>query len=791
VSRSHMQVRSPERGVWPIDTMRYDRSPLLTPLEQEALNRLLAEWGDQERYTVPKALACQLVRLLQPLYDIQDALGVQRRSCSIVWSAMCRGMCEHRTAYWVWSQHEWSALLTSLFLRYPRGYASATANRQPRYQLLAIAYCLGPPSDFWLPFLKEISPLACARLLFGEELLNTAITRIVEVLGTWGYQAGTAGAHMLLRTTVVEVFLANHSAHLEHVTLALLDSLREKLTPQPKRAVLERVSKALAQLGIIEAPLRSSQEMRKLLPEHRNTDGVHPEWVQWCLQWYRFSDLTPQIKWRYVGKLFQTGRWLKQEHPEVTCPQQWTSLLAAEYVAAVDQMKVGDFGIPEYCAKLSGKGGAPLTAATKDQQLAIMRAFFRDMQEPPHDVPRRFDPVRAFGTPRTICNQLGPNPRDLDPLLWAKLVHAALNLTEADLPRTKYGALHYPLAFVRAVAVVWVYSGLRSDEIRRLRLGCIRWQREDVTIPETGAVLPKEATCFLTVPTNKTTASFQKPVNPIVGHRINEWEWVRASGQPARGDRKTGSKMEYLFAHRGKSLGKEYLNARLIPLLCERAGIPRADERGAITSHRARATLATLLYNAPEGLSIFELMQWLGHKDPGTTQHYARVKPTRLAAAYSQAERNSRLVETLVDTKTDVTGKVNIYYVLGEHGLCGNPDWSSCLYRMACMKCPYFIPKDQTRLIEASRTVKRFMEVVELTEEELAAVQDDYGKLEAAVERSQHAATPTMLRRRAKGANGRGIPLTVLNTPPGPGEKHHLAYMEDWEKNSERTKRFL
>jgi len=775
MSQPQMQARRQGRGLWPIDTTRYDRSPLLTALEQEALKRLLADWGDKERCTVPKNLECRLLRLLQPVYDILGALGVQRRSCLVSIQAICRGMHAHRTAYWAWPEEEWAALLTSLFLRYPRGYANANANRQPRYQLLVLAYCIGPQTDFWLPFLTEISPLAFAHLLFGEALLETAIRQLTSVLGRWGYRAEAKGARTLLRTTVVEIFLASRSAHLEQVTYALLDSLHEKLTPQSKRAILERVSKALAQLGIIEAPLLSSQEMRKLLPEQRNTDGVDPEWVQWCLEWYRFSDLTSKVKWRYVGKLFQTGRWLAHMHPEVISPHQWTSKLAAEYVAAVDQMNVGDFGIPEYCTQLKGRVGTPLSARTKDQQLAVMRAFFRDMQEEPLDVPRRFDPVRAFGTPRTIRDQLFPNPRDLDPLLWAKLVHAALNLTEEDLPHTKPGALHYPLALVRAVAAVWVYSGLRSDEIIRLRLGCIRGPREDVMVPETGEVLPKEATCFLTVPTNKTTATFQKPVNPIVGHRINEWERVRASDQPACGDRKTGTKMEYLFAHRGKSLGKEYLNKTLIPLLCERAGIPRADERGAITSHRARATLATLLYNAPEGLSIFELMQWLGHKDPGTTQHYARVKPTRLAAAYSKAERNSRLVEALVDTKADVTGKVNVYYVLGEHGLCGNPDWASCLYRMACIKCPFFVPKDQSRLIEASRTVKRFMEVVELSEEELAAVQDDYHKLEAAVERTQHVAPPTVLRRRAKGATSRGIPLTVLNTHPGSGEEQHLA----------------
>jgi hypothetical protein len=126
-------------------------------------------------------------------------------------------------------------------------------------------------------------------------------------------------------------------------------------------------------------------------------------------------------------------------------------------------------------------------------------------------------------------------------------------------------------------------------------------------------------------------------------------------------------------------------------MLCAKAGIPPADERGAITSHRVRTTIAMLLHNAPEGLTIFELMQWLGHKDPKTTQSYARVKPTKLAAAYSKAEHTSRLV----DTKADANGEVKVSYVLGDHGLCGNPDWATCLYWMACIKCPFFVPKDQ------------------------------------------------------------------------------------------------
>jgi len=160
-------------------------------------------------------------------------------------------------------------------------------------------------------------------------------------------------------------------------------------------------------------------------------------------------------------------------------------------------------------------------------------------------------------------------------------------------------------------------------------------------------------------------------------------------------------------------------------------------------------------------------MQWLGHKDPKTTQHYARVKPTRLAAAYAKAERNSRLVEVLVDTKADNNGNVKVYCVLGDHGLCSNPEWATCLYRMACIKCPFFVPRNQALLVEAHKTVKRFMELVELTDEELAAVEDDVGKLQEAIQRTNNLPAPQGLHRRAKGSTQRGIPLTVLSNAPG------------------------
>lgn len=748
-----------QRSLMPLE--QYHRQPQLDAQEQEALAKAAAYFAGHRPTALPPDLHSQLVRLLEPLTDITTRLGIPPKHCKVYVPVMLLEVQRCSTTYWGWSEEQWTKLIVTSVPQF-----SQDSNQDLRRLLLLFAYLVGPQTDFFLPLLEGMLPFSLASTLFGKDVMNAAVERVLEALKTWGFEVATDNTRKCLKTTLAEVLLVNRSASVEQVTLELLSTLREKMIPY-KRASLERISKALTYLGIIEGPLPSLLAMKRIPPEQMDTDGIAPEWVAWCLRWYHFSCFIESTKRHRLGCLFRTGRWLAAVHPEITSPEQWDAKLAAEYVAAVDQMKVGDFAASEYLErmKVESDDRSPLLAATKRNQLDAMRTFFLDLQEDSHHLPRRFDPTRAFRTPRSTANQIGPNPRDLSPLIWAKIVLAALNLTEEDLPRGSHGVIQYPLAMVRAIATVWVYSGLRADEIARLRLGCIRWQREDVRVPETGEVLPKEAVCFLTVPINKTTTTFQKPVNPIIGQRINEWEQVRATGQAHYRDRKTGEKIDYLFIHRGQPVSKHYLNNTLIPLLCAKAGIPRADERGSITSHRARATLATLLYNAPEGLSILELMQWLGHTDPKTTQHYARINPTKLAAAYSKAERNSRLIEALVDTKADANGEVNIYYVLGDHGLCGNPDWATCLYRMACIKCPFFVPNDRAQLIAASKTIKRFMAIVELTDEELAAAQEDASKLEEAVERTQHISPPTLLRRRAKGAKSRGIPLTVLNMP--------------------------
>ena len=50
-----------------------------------------------------------------------------------------------------------------------------------------------------------------------------------------------------------------------------------------------------------------------------------------------------------------------------------------------------------------------------------------------------------------------------------------MNLEEKDLPVDAAESNFYPIEMVRAIAVVWCFAALRSDEIQRLRIGCVRW----------------------------------------------------------------------------------------------------------------------------------------------------------------------------------------------------------------------------------------------------------------------------------------------------------------------------
>ena len=189
--------------------------------------------------------------------------------------------------------------------------------------------------------------------------------------------------------------------------------------------------------------------------------------------------------------------------------------------------------------------------------------------------------------------------------MWAKLVWAGLNLSDQDLSRpgdsdTLGDGHFYPATLFRALAIMWLFSGLHRSEIVRLRIGCIRWERS----PNISSEPP---VCFLYVPVNKTRTAFSKPVDGVVGRSIELWGQMRPP-QPSSLDLKTGEQVHRLFSHRGRGISNYYINDVVISLLCK-AAVPLGDARGRITSHRTRATIASQLYNAKERSASFELQE--------------------------------------------------------------------------------------------------------------------------------------------------------------------------------------
>lgn len=751
-----------------LDLERYDRTPILSPIERTTLTEVLKpntflHHNGRVRYTI----ASGLERLILPLEALLTFLGTPRYLFGHIILAFLREIARRDLPFWGWSETEWVDSIGPTYA----GYCEHHGLRERatgRMEMLAAAYLFGGFTPFSRFPKGSLQIRLLARCVFGSQAITAAAERIVPVLTRWGY-AKYASLRDALEQMLALTFLTNRSPHLEDVTGALLESLWKQAPTKDIANAFILLSRVLVELRLLDKVLPSSHErMRLSFRQRAETTGIAPEWVEWCFRWHHLAlYLSPIVRDKYGFVLLKVGRWLAQQHPEVTTPGQWTAALAADWVATVEAMRGRDFAGIYPRPRGRQNAGKPLGPRSKKHHLEVLRAFFRDLQEEPFNVLRAFDPHRAFRTPQSIYRLIGPDPRDLDPLLWARLVHAAHTLTEQDLTRTHPGGYRYPVDLVRAVALLWCYGALRVDEICRLRVGCIRWQREDVPVAETGEVLPKDAVCFLNVPVNKTSTAFLKPINPVVGKAINAWEAVRPH-QPLALDPKTGERVHYLFALRGRPISRQYVNATLIPLLCKQAGVPTADERGSITSHRARATIATLLLNAPEGLSIWDLMQWLGHQRISSTEHYARRKQARIALAYTKAERNSLLIEALVDTKADAYGDVKVYYVLGADGLCSNPEWAACIYRLACRKCPFFIPAEQAQQIRAQERIKRFLEVVDLTDEELRAVQEDEQKIQENIERTAALPTPSVLRQRPKGQPIKGIPLPVITQ-----SKHH------------------
>lgn len=752
-TRAGAQARGLEPGGRePIDVARYDRAAALTPDETAALAAAggeFARWADPvwppgaalRRLITPLSDACGVIELPCPSERgrAQQAVGLLLAACA-----------SEGRAFWGFEPAVWGRLVgasqRAFFTAHPDVPDPAV-----RTYLMALGYLLGCATDLSRYGRYERERLA--RKVFGRSSVDAAVEQVRTVLTGWGYRREDRS---ILASALCETLLAACSPRLVDLSTELLETLRAAPHLRPRRAALYQVQRALAALGILEPPA----------PVPGGTTafaGMHPTWAAWIRRWRATTCVAPATRKHDFVVLARAGRWLAATHPDIVEPGQWTRELCAAYVASLDRARSGEY-TERTVGIAASRRGRPFSARTKDKYLGALRAFFRDCQEWGW-IPRRFDPGRALATPRAVKALIGPQPRVIADEIWAKLLWAGLNLEAADLPADP-AHRYYPLELIRAIALVWLFSGLRSDEIRRLRRGCIRWQKDAGVAAERGSA---GATCLLDVPAHKTGTTFTKPVDPLVGEAVAAWEQVRPA-QPPLLDRRTGEAVELLFCYRARPMDRSYINRRLIPILCQKAGVPQADARGPITSHRARATIASQLYNAKEPMTLFELQAWLGHRSPQSTQHYARITPTTLSRAYADAgyfARNVRVIEVLLDREAITSGAPAKgapwqYFDLG-HGFCTYSFFEQCPHRMACARCDFYVPKDSTttQLLEARGNLQRMLCQIPLTDEERAAVEEGATAVEQLLERLTDIPTPAGPTPRQ--LTGRTLP--VLDTP--------------------------
>jgi len=683
----------------------------------------------------------------------------QRRSAADAVALVLRGCTARRTSFWAWDAAAWAEVLgptrKAFQGRYP-GWADSSA----RTYAIALAYLFGFTE---LNLLGNVGRAAVARKVFGSARVGDAVGQVTSVLHGWGHRS----PQVTVRTEslVCHALLLNRSPLLADLSAEVLQDLRANAAvPYSLRQNIHSLHRALAALGLTSPPPPPA----RLAPPP--VEGVTPAWAGWVQRWHDTSPLPPRGRKGRRNQMLRMGRWLAAEHPEIQEPGQWTRELCAAWVAAVGRLRIGDY--IQSGDSLQERIGEPLMPRTKAGLLAGARQFFRDCQEWGW-IPRRFDPARALATPRSISALIGPDPRVIADDVWAKLLWAGLNLQHGDVYDSPAGRKH-PIELLRALALVWLFGGLRSDEIVRLRVGCIRWQHDACPAAQTSPGTGDAAVCLLDVPVHKTGTAFTKPVDPLLGQAVAAWEAVRPT-QPSVLDRKTSERVHLLFSYRAQGIAHRYLNDRIIPALCAKAGVPTCDVRGKITSHRARSTIATQLYNAKEPMTLFELQAWLGHGTPNSTQQYAKISPATLTRAYRDAgyfERNVRTIEVLIDRDAVASGQAEAgepwqHYDLG-HGWCSYTFFEQCQHRMACAKCDFYVPKNSSRaqLLEAKANLQRMLVAIPLTDDEKAAVDDGQEALDKLLDRLADTPAPDGSTPRQLACRAAEPPL--LQILPGP-----------------------
>jgi len=573
-----------------------------------------------------------------------DTIRLHAQSCVPVAKSrrhLFKYMAQTRRAFWAWSDETWVEVIHAVEER-----TSGT-----RFGMITFAYLF---SGFL--YVGANAPYGyLANAVFGAETVALETGKVYEPLFELGYSQkpsekkklhqSYAMLALVSRSPYVEAFSAQAFVTVNTLLADLPDGMK---TRRKKHEGLMLVQTSLCSRGILAEPVILTPKRRKPIPPAvlwQNDPTVDPTWLAWVCAFYEQTPHRTEKTLRNICyQLLVAGRWLKQTHPGICEPMQWDEAVATEYVTCTCQLFYGERMSPSHNRRVNDHGPSQkLSPSSIAHRLGAMRKFFFHLQRRPYVVGgehyAKFHltwlPNEAFKTPDDIHAACRPNPKDIQEDIWFKLIWAACTLSKEQLQAT--GAFQFPLAYYRAASLIWVTAARRSDEIRRLSVGCVRREWVNEMYDESGQRLePAEELCYLRVPTNKMKGEFYVPIPSYVADAIEVWESVRPPNQEMLEDRKTHKPTKYLFQYRNELMGQKFLNKAVIPLLCNIAGVSQTDIVGRITSHRARATTATWMRKM--GMAPADIGKLLGHTNPVTSlPWYLREDKHHLGRAYRKA----------------------------------------------------------------------------------------------------------------------------------------------------------
>jgi hypothetical protein len=709
MNSSAAQQLVPAHPVWrmPIHPERYDRSPL-SQAERMAL-AVLVDGNARLNSPARRKPEAALARLTRPLHDVYALRRTESSLRPKATRVMFTQMHRRGKAFWQWSAEEWCDVVGVTAESFEAANGLPRRREGLRPHLLDVAYLLCGFEHFD-PIWTATAFCPMARVVFGADVLGGQIARVDAVLADNGYSLGHESMRHRHQAIIAFVLLLNHSPWLEDLSWAALDHAASMASAHASSIIVGRIAKALVLLGIITPSAdAATPDPFPLGP----SDGVPDEWYAWYRAWRTTGSrgLAPRIARHYGGYVLYAGRWLAKRHPGIVSPEQWTEELALAMRTAVLEETNDVFVSASGRKTLQQRNmlGRRLGHAAISQFLASLRRFFRDLQTKAHAVgdmpawriPRRFDPREALGTPEYVEKALaGSEPRDIALAVWQRLAIQAAQLTPEDLGPLSY----WPFSAVQALAFLWVSTARRPNELLRLRADCVRTQWEPEMSDEAGDRLPSGAevvgdergakVSYLHIPSSKYGGPGWIWIPKYTADAIARWQAERGQTRVALFDQKDREFAQLLFVHRGKGMGIAFLNRRLIPLLCQKAGVDPRDAEGAYTAHRGRSARISMLHAC--GLELEDLAAYAIHKNTETIKKYARRNLIHLHRRVARADTLSTVIEGLYDPDAAVQGAPSVRWFLGYDAdgapqFCGLPAHHTCPHRMDCSRCGLFI----------------------------------------------------------------------------------------------------